>query len=157
MPAPKATGIHGSNRPAPVSARAQPCNFATSENHASKPGCEKPPARAAARGGHVPALLWLPPRSATTRTPVKEMRHQNRDGGWPPATGGLSFSDLFRESITQADGPIEHRSLRRGAGIAHEITLPLELHDVERIALDRRDRKSTRLNSSHGYISSAVS
>src|SRR2546422_6015854 len=33
---------------------------------------------------------------------------------------------------------------------------PMARREIERIAVERGDRKSTRLNSSHGYISYAV-
>src|SRR6266566_6589549 len=45
---------------------------------------------------------------------------------------------LLRKGIAQADGSVEHWTVLRGIGIAHEIALPLELHHVVRVGL--RDR-----------------
>jgi len=47
-------------------------------------------------------------------------------------------TDFLRKGIAQADGSVEHRAVRRGIGVAHEIALPLELHHVVRVGL--RDR-----------------
>src|SRR3954471_3636188 len=114
MPVPNTTGIHGSNRPAPASARAQPCSFATSEGQAGNPAGAKPRGLAASRGGQVPAQLRLPPRSATAHDPSEgNVTYQNRNDAVSPATAGLTFCDFFRERIAQADGAVEHRPFRR--------------------------------------------
>src|SRR3989449_1139192 len=54
-----------------------------------------------------------------------------------------------------------HRRLRRTLGVRHKPQHgALRVHDagdvLERSVREHRDRKSTRLNSSHGYISYAV-
>src|SRR5579862_3466315 len=69
MPAPNATGTQGNSRPAPASARAQLVSFATRAVQTSKPAGANPPACAAPRGGHVPAISRTlpPPRSAMQR------------------------------------------------------------------------------------------
>src|ERR1700756_1699014 len=69
MPAPNATGTQGNTPPPPASARAQLFSFSTREAHASKPAGAKPPASAAPRGGHVPAISRTlpPPHSAIER------------------------------------------------------------------------------------------
>ena len=66
MPVPNATGTQGNSRPAPASARIHSRSFAPSDDQVSKPEGAKPPARAASRGGHVPAIPCVRalPRSA---------------------------------------------------------------------------------------------
>jgi hypothetical protein len=55
MPTPNATGTHGNNRPAPASARIHCRNCSMKDGHAANEDGTTPPARAASRGGHVPA------------------------------------------------------------------------------------------------------
>jgi hypothetical protein len=55
MPAPKAMGTQGSNRPAPASARAHWRKVSTTGGQKAGREGTKPPAGAAARGGQVPA------------------------------------------------------------------------------------------------------
>src|ERR1700716_2219458 len=77
MPVPNATGTQGSNRPAPASARIQVRSFSANDDHA-KPDGAKPPARAASRGGHVPAIPCVRPgalpRSAIRVRPALDPR-----------------------------------------------------------------------------------
>ena len=56
MPVPNATGTQGNSRPAPASARTHSRNLATNDDQVENPEGAKPPARAASRGGHVPAI-----------------------------------------------------------------------------------------------------
>src|SRR2546422_3230261 len=70
----------------------------------------------------------------------------------PPRSTLFPYTTLFRsgEGRGQAESP-DHGVLRDGRGRARR-----DKGDADRAAEDRRDRKSTRLNSSHGYISYAV-
>jgi hypothetical protein len=52
---PNPTGTQGKIRPAPASARIHSRSLARRDGHALKPDGTKPPARAASRGGQVPA------------------------------------------------------------------------------------------------------
>src|SRR2546422_3150263 len=77
----------------------------------------------------------------------------------PPRSTLFPYTTLFRSGL-----PYD----RRVPGRDVEVTLGVEAHVRERVAakadvtlaegfdLPRADRKSTRLNSSHGYISYAV-
>jgi len=55
LPVPNAIGTQGSKRPAPASARIHSRSLSTNADHAPKPDGAMPPARAAWRGGQVPA------------------------------------------------------------------------------------------------------
>src|SRR2546429_9989130 len=69
----------------------------------------------------------------------------------PPRSTLFPYTTLFRSP--QA----EHRPARRSGGSRNPVS-PAAGHDpgtLERSACQRADRKSTRLNSSHGYISYA--
>src|SRR2546422_8359145 len=68
----------------------------------------------------------------------------------PPRSTLFPYTTLFRSPAGRA-GRDGRRVWRAGAGRARAIHRRL----VDRRAADR-DRKSTRLNSSHGYISYAV-
>src|SRR2546422_11242373 len=72
----------------------------------------------------------------------------------PPRSTLFPYTTLFRSLADIVDVALhggEHdRAPRRRFGLFHE---PLEVRDR---GLHRLDRKSTRLNSSHGYISYAV-
>src|SRR5205809_2220249 len=70
----------------------------------------------------------------------------------PPRSTLFPYTTLFR-SAPAGDRPIEQ--VRNVSGIAVEPTLRLDEIE-EQHARECRDRKSTRLNSSHGYISYAV-
>src|SRR5687768_18260243 len=81
----------------------------------------------------------------------------------PPRSTLFPYTTLFRSDL--AEEPVEEavRCLDRGArGIKlHPRAQKFLLNDerlapVFALAAERRDRKSTRLNSSHGYISYAV-
>src|SRR2546429_2698268 len=74
----------------------------------------------------------------------------------PPRSTLFPYTTLFR-SVEQ-DARIVHEVARREVvgPVGHDVELA---DDVERefdIVADGTDRKSTRLNSSHGYISYAV-
>src|SRR2546429_2708061 len=66
----------------------------------------------------------------------------------PPRSTLFPYTTLFRSERTGAVDPVEGCDLR----------LRRRSPRAERLLLERsrRDRKSTRLNSSHGYISYAV-
>src|SRR5687768_5714501 len=72
---------------------------------------------------------------------------------------GLGYLSLDRESSTLSGGEAQRTKMVRHLGssltdvtyVFDEPTIGLHAHDVQQI-----DRKSTRLNSSHGYISYAV-
>src|SRR2546422_5824704 len=79
----------------------------------------------------------------------------------PPRSTLFPYTTLFR-SRPDAIAPIDHvQADREGVDDARgEVALGLELAraegDLRGEVLGQRDRKSTRLNSSHGYISYAV-
>src|SRR3712207_8226159 len=79
----------------------------------------------------------------------------------PPRSTLFPYTTLFRSHV---DPPAEHkaylhrsgRTARAGAGgTVVTVTTPDQAGEVRTLAL-RRDRKSTRLNSSHANISYAV-
>src|SRR5437660_6084650 len=146
MPRPKATGTQGSNRPAPASARTQLRRVSTSGDQALRPDGANGPACAAPRGGQVPATpcvrpLLLPGSAIQLRASRSHLRavrlpeavigeiverNQNFREQRPTSRrrGQKKLSaltpDFLRKSVTQADGPVEHRTLRRRIRIAHE-------------------------------------
>src|SRR2546430_7714959 len=67
----------------------------------------------------------------------------------PPRSTLFPYTTLFRSSIVKATG-----------GVAAGVTLPVEVlmksPPASKASHDARDRKSTRLNSSHSQISYAV-
>src|SRR2546422_7680127 len=69
----------------------------------------------------------------------------------PPRSTLFPYTTLFRSgrAATHLGQPTRARGARYGG-----VCSPA--HDAERAAAARADRKSTRLNSSHGYISYAV-
>src|SRR5687768_18136816 len=76
----------------------------------------------------------------------------------PPRSTLFPYTTLFRSVNVAA---IAHRAVEAGVvgnaaeiGIGREV-VALPVRAVLRVA-DKADRKSTRLNSSHGYISYAV-
>src|SRR2546422_3469684 len=79
----------------------------------------------------------------------------------PPRSTLFPYTTLFRSRgdvrLHVGAGILERRTHSRLRG---EVKDRLDALEWERIAgyigLDKRDRKSTRLNSSHGYISYAV-
>src|SRR2546422_2902897 len=75
------------------------------------------------------------------------IRRPPRSTLFPYTTLFRSAHDVHAEPILRADGVDDLRRPRTGAD--HQ-------HPAPRIASHERDRKSTRLNSSHGYISYAV-
>src|SRR5687768_18432869 len=73
----------------------------------------------------------------------------------PPRSTLFPYTTLFRSLQQQRRVPLlAARQLRRGE--EEPGALRLRLPFAARRALPRRDRKSTRLNSSHGYSSYAV-
>src|SRR2546429_7294001 len=62
----------------------------------------------------------------------------------PPRSTLFPYTTLFRSEIVQAIDRSFNDLFQAGGG------LPV------RLAVEQKDRKSTRLNSSHGYISYAV-
>src|SRR2546422_5459318 len=81
----------------------------------------------------------------------------------PPRSTLFPYTTLFRSGAAEQDPPLPS-GLRRGALEARH-GLPVDHGSEKHVALGRipqgdrfrlRDRKSTRLNSSHGYISYAV-
>src|SRR2546422_1615140 len=74
----------------------------------------------------------------------------------PPRSTLFPYTTLFR-SVLGAEGATERESFASGLLEPPQYTRPEEFRAATaRSAHDRRDRKSTRLNSSHGYISYAV-
>src|SRR2546422_5338008 len=78
----------------------------------------------------------------------------------PPRSTLFPYTTLFR-SRCRASGPHPHRLRRGKAGPFHQPsphTCPAHWGSSERgeLVAHLEDRKSTRLNSSHGYISYAV-
>src|SRR2546429_1793911 len=80
----------------------------------------------------------------------------------PPRSTLFPYTTLFRSlPALPADGPAAERARGRRAavgvyvGVSHQ-GFPRNVAARVRGLLDRQDRKSTRLNSSHGYISYAV-
>src|SRR2546429_5645459 len=65
----------------------------------------------------------------------------------PPRSTLFPYTTLFRSAIVDATCPVVIR--------AHAVTEKLAAEGYQVIAIGE-DRKSTRLNSSHGYISYAV-
>src|SRR2546422_6897167 len=83
----------------------------------------------------------------------------------PPRSTLFPYTTLFRSVADRGAGLLvlggESFTKRGLMSTPLEVALPVELNDrrggLTRAALgDREDRKSTRLNSSHGYISYAV-
>src|SRR2546422_3858466 len=76
----------------------------------------------------------------------------------PPRSTLFPYTTLFRSHKAQSQFP-SHEPLDQTFGIAEILLAPprpavrLRLRQMQR---SRLDRKSTRLNSSHGYISYAV-
>src|SRR5687768_17868632 len=79
----------------------------------------------------------------------------------PPRSTLFPYTTLFRSHLDEVDGPVLVTSTVSEVvfGGGHfgreEIALALDRAGVD-IVVDKQDRKSTRLNSSHGYISYAV-
>src|SRR2546429_6634947 len=82
----------------------------------------------------------------------------------PPRSTLFPYTTLFRSSFLLSQGlppwtapPFVDPSVSNGAGVSwwqgREATRPPASYNVN---LSIQDRKSTRLNSSHGYISYAV-
>src|SRR2546422_5762819 len=80
----------------------------------------------------------------------------------PPRSTLFPYTTLFRSALADPiDNAAQHRHRQRHADMAEPLLdLVGQLDDVDLHAAARRtgdeDRKSTRLNSSHGYISYAV-
>src|SRR2546422_7496775 len=84
----------------------------------------------------------------------------------PPRSTLFPYTTLFRSQPQQVEAHVLHRQPARFELLLHlapsveqvhqRLALPLEETQLQRQALVDLDRKSTRLNSSHGYISYAV-
>src|SRR2546422_7861459 len=85
----------------------------------------------------------------------------------PPRSTLFPYTTLFRSRqkiIERPALPLAPRVDREGVGVSHSarggFDFPVMLRDenqgLPREVSPQRDRKSTRLNSSHGYISYAV-
>src|SRR2546422_8562878 len=74
----------------------------------------------------------------------------------PPRSTLFPYTTLFRSDTEAAapDRPNIHPSKREHGGEMAGNRVRIRLHAADRIVIG--DRKSTRLNSSHGYISYAV-
>src|SRR5687768_18169479 len=76
----------------------------------------------------------------------------------PPRSTLFPYTTLFR-SVTRLleamNGTVEVKS-EPDSGSVFLFRIPLVLNAAGDVPLWKRDRKSTRLNSSHGYISYAV-
>src|SRR5256884_1975778 len=73
----------------------------------------------------------------------------------PPRSTLFPYTTLFR-SVQLESRHLSRSSRREGADETEEDHVLLALELVQGELLRGRDRKSTRLNSSHGYISYAV-
>src|SRR2546422_5025705 len=77
----------------------------------------------------------------------------------PPRSTLFPYTTLFRSHHDRTKPPLagfDHRLLRRQT-LGAELLIGVEQQNpVLRDDADHQDRKSTRLNSSHGYISYAV-
>src|SRR2546429_5741675 len=79
----------------------------------------------------------------------------------PPRSTLFPYTTLFRSAAGDR-GLRKHVSVHRAPCIrAGELAAQRQLREIERVQRENvemrdRDRKSTRLNSSHGYISYAV-
>src|SRR5687768_18237966 len=77
----------------------------------------------------------------------------------PPRSTLFPYTTLFRSVVVVVSGEDSCQAIRVAAGIQHTVFAD-DLHPVHRVKgvrnPIRKDRKSTRLNSSHGYISYAV-
>src|SRR5687768_18282084 len=80
----------------------------------------------------------------------------------PPRSTLFPYTTLFRSAggsvLIFAEGQLKEGQLRFLRNIASDLETVVALDDNEHLlsAAPLRDRKSTRLNSSHGYISYAV-
>src|SRR2546422_5473010 len=79
----------------------------------------------------------------------------------PPRSTLFPYTTLFRSEVDLAERFLGSGFLHRGAEAAEHVVHLRgvevgELVEVHEALLEFGDRKSTRLNSSHGYISYAV-
>src|SRR2546429_5120539 len=75
----------------------------------------------------------------------------------PPRSTLFPYTTLFRSQAGAATGGIHDRIGQRPRELLRELEAQRLLAlDAVGLAQRRQDRKSTRLNSSHGYISYAV-
>src|SRR2546429_7129635 len=77
----------------------------------------------------------------------------------PPRSTLFPYTTLFRSLFSRTGGQRQRR--RRVHRLANRVrhsngTVALGRQAAQQLASEKRDRKSTRLNSSHGYISYAV-
>src|SRR5687768_18213713 len=81
----------------------------------------------------------------------------------PPISTLFPYTTLFRSGLGRVAAVDEHQAFRAGvgedigaAGGDERQTISQPRHASLSSGTEPRDRKSTRLNSSHGYISYAV-
>src|SRR2546422_4561091 len=76
----------------------------------------------------------------------------------PPRSTLFPYTTLFRSLLGHAEGPLPllHQLAHLRLGLLALRAGGVEPLDVQRPRRGDGDRKSTRLNSSHGYISYAV-
>src|SRR2546422_5473450 len=104
--------------------------------------------------------LLLDPRLPGVQVPVQ--RTQAHAGGVATLEGGDARGVIAPEAVAHDDylpridiRPVRYELVRR-CSRHFVIVARVDLAKAQRLALPRPDRKSTRLNSSHGYISYAV-
>src|SRR2546422_8271130 len=93
-------------------------------------------------------MIRRPPRSTLFpyTTLFRSVRARMIASGWTTAR----LDSLSRDSLERASAPFAEQSA------AEELLHALRAYPRYYAAVRARDRKSTRLNSSHGYISYAV-
>src|SRR5256884_5325899 len=99
-------------------------------------------------------MIRRPPRS--TLFPYTTLSRSSSAARGPVENSAESWACRFAISVAASESGINggrFRCHRRGTSTDH---LVRDAHDVAGSYLLRLDRKSTRLNSSHGYISYAV-
>src|SRR2546422_5368840 len=79
----------------------------------------------------------------------------------PPRSTLFPYTTLFRSDFARhGDGTFTERALEAGVALTddgkHFAGMGVDFGDYDNDGLPDLDRKSTRLNSSHGYISYAV-
>src|SRR2546429_5589632 len=84
----------------------------------------------------------------------------------PPRSTLFPYTTLFRSrlgAIVREQQAVVHRGVRSAASLLSDVSDGDDTRDIRRHAFHKcrsdvfgQDRKSTRLNSSHGYISYAV-
>src|SRR2546429_7311238 len=73
----------------------------------------------------------------------------------PPRSTLFPYTTLFRSGLPDDPGGVRTELVEVGASDEDAVEVERDLREVREAVLSE-DRKSTRLNSSHGYISYAV-